>query len=725
MDNTETRTGIDEVTGLPFVHNDGGFDDDESPSDASAADDDFLDGDFSLEQSPIPKTGKRAHNNEPCVLLNAKMDRMFETARQFGIPNYKRLSRATLYSTIYDHMAQVAACPVCNGPCDPATHLLPPLVSKSPLRTRSSKGRGKKPADTPIPGLAGASGTQQQFVPTGILTSPSQVLASAGSTADQPIGGPETNFVPDQTSSPEQRVNLQTLVNTAALGQEAAPLDSTPRGPPLLSEQDMAKVREAVQKKTDELAATQRAAAERRIQEMASAQQRYAPPPPDLEKRREEAMAKLIQAEFAKSQKKIQREEHSRETLHRQQIQQLASGAQRRNVVDTSAPASNSRTRSTSQVRRPLAPPTRPRSGSSPPSAGATRNVSWADDLEHVRSPVPDPRSRAESTSSVPDHNLFQSMMDAAVANHFRDRSASTGSLQMNLPSDPFSMGLGPASTGAGKIGLVKTPNMEMARRLGIHPRSNLRLQGDTTGMDFAKLSKYLTSGSNKKAPVVARQATWPEECLTDSCPLFDKKELKLTELDLQQFSFGFIHMILIETLPEELDPVLANKLQFLLYMIGNSFSLEWSHLIKTTDSWFRAWEQGHVEWDNWDTIEAWLDRAKLRGLSASINKLARGPGPNQGRGNLGGGGGNAGAGKQKSGKNINGVPNEYFNKAGICMKFQYDGCELEPNHVHPSNDKAKLKHTCAGCWKLKKGPQAHGCEKCGEGPFGKYFQSG
>ena len=90
MDNTETHAGIDEVTGLPVVHNDGGFDDDESPSETSK-DDDFLDGDFSLEQSPAPKAVKRAPDNEPCILLNAKIDRMFDIARHFGIPNFRPL----------------------------------------------------------------------------------------------------------------------------------------------------------------------------------------------------------------------------------------------------------------------------------------------------------------------------------------------------------------------------------------------------------------------------------------------------------------------------------------------------------------------------------------------------------------------------------------------------------------------------------------------------------
>ena len=51
--------------------------------------------------------------------------------------------------------------------------------------------------------------------------------------------------------------------------------------------------------------------------------------------------------------------------------------------------------------------------------------------------------------------------------------------------------------------------------------------------------------------------------------------------------------------------------------------------------------------------------------------------------------------------------------------------CEKEPNHAHPSQANVKLKQACAGCWKLKKGPQPYGCDDCKHGPVGKYFQSG
>ena len=327
--------------------------------------------------------------------------------------------------------------------------------------------------------------------------------------------------------------------------------------------------------------------------------------------------------------------------------------------------------------------------------------------------------------------------MNAAIENHFRGRSASMGALQ--LPTDAFGLDLGPASAGSGKLGLISTPNMQMARRVGVHPRANLRVEGSTTGMDVTKLAKYLTSGANKKGPIVTCQATYPEDCLTDACPLYDTPKLALTDLDLPQFVFGFLNMALCETLAEDLDPILANKIHFVQYMISNSFSLEWSHLIKTTHSWFKAWEQGHVEWDDWDAIEDWLNRAKIRGISSSLNKLTRGP---AGRNNFGGGGGygsggsgNPGAGgaaPKNSGKGINGVPTEFFNKSNICMRYQRGqanggtgNCDKEPNHAHPSMANVKLKHTCAGCWKLKKGPQSHGCDDCEHDPFGKYFQSG
>ena len=87
-------TGIDEVTGLPIVHNDGGFDNDDSYSDEDLLDEDLLD------VSPKPK-GKRAPDNESSILLNTKIDRMYEIAKHYGIANFKRLGRAVLYNTIY------------------------------------------------------------------------------------------------------------------------------------------------------------------------------------------------------------------------------------------------------------------------------------------------------------------------------------------------------------------------------------------------------------------------------------------------------------------------------------------------------------------------------------------------------------------------------------------------------------------------------------------------
>ena len=283
-------------------------------------------------------------------------------------------------------------------------------------------------------------------------------------------------------------------------------------------------------------------------------------------------------------------EDEELECAHRQEILQVRgtqpiSNSSRRTVTNAAPPAAATSRVSSQTSHQNLANPgqsstrSSTRSQPSQPSRGTQRNVSWRDDLESVRTYEPDQRGRAESTSALPSQNFFESMMNAAVENHFRGRSASTGALQ--LPTD-----LGPASAGSGKLSLISTPNMQMARRLGVHPHANLRVEGSTTRMDVTKLAKYLTSGANKKGPIVTRQATYPEDCLTDVCPLYDTPKLALTDLDLPQFVFGFLNMALCETLAEDLDPILANKIHFVQYMISNSFSLEWSHLIKTTHSW-------------------------------------------------------------------------------------------------------------------------------------------
>lgn len=270
-----------------------------------------------------------------------------------------------------------------------------------------------------------------------------------------------------------------------------------------------------------------------------------------------------------------------------------------------------------------------------------------------------------------------------------------------------------------GKLALRAVQNRAMADRLGLAPMPNLAIEGDPTDLDCTKLKKYMTSGANRQPGMfVERQMTWPEQCLTPAAPGY--KKTKHANLSFTEFVEGMLGKFLLETPPDELNPVLANKLAYLRNIVAMHHTLDLKSLLSISDRFLTGWENKSFEWSDWNRIDIFLKEARFQEL---VNCMAGKSGGPRGGGGGGGGQGKSGNPPPNGGSNIHGVPTEFLRDNKLCIKYNRKPESCPESGDHPQEFKAHvtLHHKCAGCMKFgKSSGEGHGVSTCPNGPYGK-----
>lgn len=161
------------------------------------------------------------------------------------------------------------------------------------------------------------------------------------------------------------------------------------------------------------------------------------------------------------------------------------------------------------------------------------------------------------------------------------------------------------------------------------------------------------------------------------------------------------------------MDVVIQNKLLFQSFIIRQSYILSWEDLLSIIEQFFEAYEFDVVEWDNWDDIEKFLNKAceqaRLSSFASNTVPAAlAAPGRNP-----------VGQPAKKFEGSVKGGPWRYMKSKNICCGYNTGSCQQQVGHTI---DKGKVSHWCGGCFNASKGviKEAHKAKDCGKGPWDK-----
>ena len=261
----------------------------------------------------------------------------------------------------------------------------------------------------------------------------------------------------------------------------------------------------------------------------------------------------------------------------------------------------------------------------------------------------------------------------------------------------------------AGRARAVRYKNESVVSVLGITPRTNWEFVGDRNSVDIGRMKKTMTSGENScDQGTVLSQIHWPHSLVSIAS---SSKPAKHSKLTFSQFTEGMIGKMLLEADPDRLDPRLKNQMLFFHFLIKISYSLPWNLVLEVAARHFRALEQLHTSWDDWDAIHTALKTAyeQVR-MSAFLQKGGNGP--------AGGGGGPTPA--PKGDELCFGIPTRWIRSKNICVKFNFESCQSQADHVvaigkPPVN--TTILHLCAGCFNKGQSTKAHGAKSCPNRP--------
>ena len=163
-------------------------------------------------------------------------------------------------------------------------------------------------------------------------------------------------------------------------------------------------------------------------------------------------------------------------------------------------------------------------------------------------------------------------------------------------------------------------------------------------------------------------------------------------------------------------------------------FRYSQDEVLKTTREMLMAWQNKQFDWtDDWSAIDDRLKGYRQRfAQSAQPHTHIKGAlasGSKGGGGTTGGGAGNGGNPKKQQkpqGKpDVNGVPKSFMKANNVCIRFNNkDGCKEKASHTNRySEDKAVLRHICAGCFAKDKSEQQHRVFDCRKHNFSALFR--
>ena len=273
----------------------------------------------------------------------------------------------------------------------------------------------------------------------------------------------------------------------------------------------------------------------------------------------------------------------------------------------------------------------------------------------------------------------------------------------------------------AGTLKMISSGKSKMARALGVNPGMKLAFTGDTDNIDVSKLQKNMQSGKHRKrhGGFVVRQHIWAHDVVSKaSAHLWPKpkpredQEFGHCDQSFANFQEGMCQKILIDH-EDTMDIVVQNKLRFQSYLICQAYILPWEDILSIAEQFFEAFEYEVMEWDKWDDIEKFLDKACEQ---ARLSNFARNnvpaalapPGQNP-----------VGQPAKKFEGNIKGVTWKFMKDKKICCGFNTGSCQQQDGHTI---GKGVVHHWCGGCYGASKGAvkENHPAKSCGKGPWDK-----
>lgn len=279
------------------------------------------------------------------------------------------------------------------------------------------------------------------------------------------------------------------------------------------------------------------------------------------------------------------------------------------------------------------------------------------------------------------------------------------------IPSPPSVHSHMEDSSGRARVDPVR--NTGNAALLGVQPNPLLAMVGDMSKMDMSKVRKNMSSGENTSgAGFVIRQHHWPHQLLSHMCPNVPGKHAGLTQL---QFFSGMCNKMLLETLPEDFNPILQNQLRFTAFIANMSHTANWQQVLEVAAMFFRSLEQAQNSWTDWRSIEEFLERAQSQVRTFSRMTSRPTTDPTQ-PGQLGS------QPRKDRDTTVEGIPKTWIISSDMCLLFNMGKCNHKSDHYIINNTKW-VKHLCAGCNKAGKGDKSdHGAYKCPHKPFNNLF---
>ena len=596
---------------------------------------------------------------------------MLEIGRALGLTGMSSLVKKDLFERIYDHMFQLEDCATCKGTCKPDEHIFPP--------------NQEKPGETSPSASPNSRNTRQNSFAVG--GSPSRLATMADNSNDNPLGGEDGPlFNGQQPEAPTTAVSLAEKVNAGA-GTSGTAIDI---------EAELAKDREVIQAAIDRKNA-------------------------DEEKRRQEELAKARKPEETPAEILARKKKEQRAAMH--------AVANRKHREDEEA---HKRALEAEKAKATKPAPARKSTESSKRKRSSSRHVGFVEDTIY---PDTTPDTSPEKLSSD-DEDVFSSddgagpfttkglvkymsQSFAKALDHHEKKAARR--ISIHDADIRCVNGVPHGAPASGKMALQTVPNTGMAARLGLAPTPNFVIEGDPNNIDFKKMHKHMQSGSKRQlGQFVQRQVNWPEEFLSNSCP--GKGKTEFDKLSFVEFIDGMLAKCMMETPPERMDDVLANKLTFLREVTAMHYTMGIKDILAVTERFLRGWESKNFEWDDWSQIQVFLREAKYQQMCSVLTA------GNLNKKNGGGGGANGGGGAAvtpKGGSHVYGIPTEFLRNKKLCIKYNKNECDQAGSHPQTNNESVTLIHKCAGCLKNGVTPEKeHGVRSCPKGPYKVPFRA-
>ena len=573
--------------------------------------------------------------------------RMIMIARDFGVTLLASDVKEQIFSKIYDFMLTEQECTICQGGCNPTTHLFQP--HKAPPDNVSQTDNSVSPATR----AARAS-----------RLSPNSRIRQADNSLDAPLGGGGgfTPLYPGQQPPPNtaDRPSLRETINLGSQILEQAGAGSSTESPEdaLALQEDAARF----QAQLDEIEIRNEG---KRREALEKAKQKSKAP----------TLAEKIQAQRKKQEAAMKKRMEERDAATLAEIQRVEKEISR-------------------------TPPTR-RSSAPPEGLNSRFNIQDIDE-NTLANP-----SRYEAVvedvfeDELPSKKSLIDYMSGAMVQAMEHMEAKKRRTMSLGAADPNNFnGVPDGAPNTGKLALKPVNNRFMADRFGLAPPPNLVIEGDLTSLDTQKLQKHMMSGALRKpGQFVQRQMLWPEQCLSASAPGKGKSSYK--QLTFPELVDGFIGKALMETNQDNLDTELANKLCFLREVATMNYVLDLPSVLSVSYKFLQGWEYSSFEWSNWSRIETALREARFQEVVSSVSR-------NNGNRKQPGGAQGGGQAPPQGASNVLGIATKFYVDNQLCIRYNKGECKEKAGHKHKTQDYTLL-HKCAGCLKAGVEEENHG----------------